>query len=114
MKTKACDACGKPAAAREMPSEMVGKIRVIPRFFLPDGRKARLCWKCRGKALKGAELIACREVDWERSLERERKAMQAAGKKKARARKNKCRSCGFPISRESTHCGECVCEEDGI
>lgn len=31
--------------------------------------------------------------------------------KKPRKRKqNKCKACGFPVSEESTYCGECVCE----
>jgi hypothetical protein len=30
------------------------------------------------------------------------------------ASQNKCRQCGFPISPDSTHCGECLCEDDGI
>jgi hypothetical protein len=41
-------------------------------------------------------------------------APEAASAQRAKRKKNHCRGCGFEISNDSTYCGECLCEEDGI
>lgn len=29
-------------------------------------------------------------------------------------KQNKCKICGYPISKDSEICGECACEDDGV